>query len=225
MEIISNKKIKLLRLEHGWSQERLAKVSGLSLRTIQRIEAGESCSVESKLSLASTFDVAPKDLTQLKHQSQGDNELDIPRCISLLSILSTLILLVSISGGIALFADYISFLILVIMSLALTIMSKSVQDTLMVLKLFKWLVFKPYPVKKLAARIRTLHKLTIHLYSSSIFISLIGLLGVLGQQDLNFSQIHLYLSIIGLPILYAVMISEMIIRPIKCKAEILLCID
>jgi len=32
--------IQKLRLQWGWSQQQLAKASGLSVRTIQRIEAG-----------------------------------------------------------------------------------------------------------------------------------------------------------------------------------------
>ena len=38
---ISPEKIKHFRKENGWSQEVLAKASGLSLRTIQRIESTE----------------------------------------------------------------------------------------------------------------------------------------------------------------------------------------
>ena len=34
--------VQKLRLQRGWSQEQLAVVSGLSVRTIQRIERGQS---------------------------------------------------------------------------------------------------------------------------------------------------------------------------------------
>ena len=40
--------IKKLRKERSWSQDQLASVSGLSLRTIQRIENEGACSLESK---------------------------------------------------------------------------------------------------------------------------------------------------------------------------------
>ena len=46
-----------LRLQRGWSQEQLAELSGLSVRTIQRIERGQSASVESLKCLASVFGV------------------------------------------------------------------------------------------------------------------------------------------------------------------------
>lgn len=49
--------IKKLRLQRSWSQEQLADVSGLSTRTIQRIERGENASYETLKSLASVFEI------------------------------------------------------------------------------------------------------------------------------------------------------------------------
>lgn len=45
-----------------WSQDHLAQVSGLGLRTIQRIETRGSASQESIKALASVFEVKPEDL-------------------------------------------------------------------------------------------------------------------------------------------------------------------
>lgn len=49
--------VQKLRLQHGWSQEQLAHLSGLSVRTIQRIENGQSARIETLKSLASVFDM------------------------------------------------------------------------------------------------------------------------------------------------------------------------
>ncbi|MBS9777980.1 MAG: helix-turn-helix domain-containing protein [Gammaproteobacteria bacterium] len=49
--------IQKLRLQNGWSQQQLADMSGLSCRTIQRIENGQKPSVESIKSLAAVFEV------------------------------------------------------------------------------------------------------------------------------------------------------------------------
>ena len=49
--------LKKLRLEHNWSQEQLAELSGLNIRTIQRIENGEKASLESLKSLAAVFEI------------------------------------------------------------------------------------------------------------------------------------------------------------------------
>jgi transcriptional regulator with XRE-family HTH domain len=49
--------IQKLRLKRGWSQQQLAQASGLSTRTIQRIEAGYPASTETLKSLAAVFEV------------------------------------------------------------------------------------------------------------------------------------------------------------------------
>lgn len=49
--------IKKLRLSKGWSQAQLAQFSGLSIRTIQRIERGHKAGLESLKCLAAVFNV------------------------------------------------------------------------------------------------------------------------------------------------------------------------
>jgi transcriptional regulator with XRE-family HTH domain len=55
--------IQKLRLQRGWSQEQLAEVSGLSVRTVQRLERGQPGSLESLNALAAVFEI---DLNRLK---------------------------------------------------------------------------------------------------------------------------------------------------------------
>ena len=50
------------RIQKGWSQEQLAQLCGLSLRTIQRFEKGENASLETLNSLAAVFEVPTQDL-------------------------------------------------------------------------------------------------------------------------------------------------------------------
>ena len=54
---INLRAIKKMRLERHWSQDQLAEMSGLSVRTIQRIENGENAGLESLKSLASVFEI------------------------------------------------------------------------------------------------------------------------------------------------------------------------
>ncbi len=56
--------IRKLRLQRGWSQDQLAEMSGLSVRTIQRLERGASASVETLKSLAAVFECNFTDLQQ-----------------------------------------------------------------------------------------------------------------------------------------------------------------
>lgn len=59
--------IQKLRLKRGWSQQQLADASGLSVRTIQRIEGGQPASVETLKSLAAVFEV---DFSTLEPEKQ-----------------------------------------------------------------------------------------------------------------------------------------------------------
>ncbi|AMJ76641.1 helix-turn-helix transcriptional regulator [Alteromonas stellipolaris] len=49
--------VKRLRIENGWSQEHLSKISGVSVRTIQRVENGHSSSLETRSALAAVFEL------------------------------------------------------------------------------------------------------------------------------------------------------------------------
>lgn len=60
--------IKTQRNNRAWSQTQLADVSGLSLRTIQRIEKTGVASLESVKSLASVFEIEITDLQQCSNK-------------------------------------------------------------------------------------------------------------------------------------------------------------
>jgi transcriptional regulator with XRE-family HTH domain len=49
--------VRKLRTERGWTQEHLAQLTGLSVRSIQRIERGQSCSLETQNALAAVFEI------------------------------------------------------------------------------------------------------------------------------------------------------------------------
>lgn len=56
--------VKKLRKQKNWSQDQLATMCGLSIRTIQRVESGQSASLETLKSLASVFEIEIKKLTE-----------------------------------------------------------------------------------------------------------------------------------------------------------------
>ena len=51
-----------LRQAQGWTQERLANVSGVGLRTVQRLEAGQDASLETLSLVAEALQVPVRDL-------------------------------------------------------------------------------------------------------------------------------------------------------------------
>jgi len=66
--------VRKLRIQKGWSQEQLAQFSGLSVRTIQRIERGKTAGLESLKSLAAVFEVNIKNLQQ---ETDMDTKTDL----------------------------------------------------------------------------------------------------------------------------------------------------
>jgi transcriptional regulator with XRE-family HTH domain len=65
--------VQKLRLQHGWSQEQLAELSGVSVRTIQRIEQGKPASAESLKNLGAVLDVPFHDLKETNMNSSFAN--------------------------------------------------------------------------------------------------------------------------------------------------------
>jgi len=72
--------IKNLRLENGWSQEKLADLTTLSTRTIQRIEKDDNASLESLNLLASAFKLDIKELQEkLKNKDKQTSIQNKPK--------------------------------------------------------------------------------------------------------------------------------------------------
>lgn len=67
--------VKSLREKKGWSQSDLAEVSGLSLRTVQRVESTGNASRETKICLAAAFDVPHE---TLQHQANISQQKKVP---------------------------------------------------------------------------------------------------------------------------------------------------
>lgn len=64
-------KIKALRLNLSWTQEKLAEKAGLNARTIQRVETEGSASLHTRLCLARAFGVEPQELDLPAPESAG----------------------------------------------------------------------------------------------------------------------------------------------------------
>lgn len=71
--------VQKLRLQRGWSQQQLADLSGLSVRTVQRIENGQPASIETMKSLASVFEI---DFKQLQPEPEMNSSSPDPVDVS-----------------------------------------------------------------------------------------------------------------------------------------------
>jgi transcriptional regulator with XRE-family HTH domain len=82
--------LKQIRLSRLLSQEQLAQMSGLSVRTIQRVESGHSPSLESLKCLASVLEVDVTTLTQDKFEmdTKSDSYQQLPTSLKWLFVLN-----------------------------------------------------------------------------------------------------------------------------------------
>jgi len=69
--------LKARRLKEGWSQQHLAEISGLSDRTIQRIENGEKASLESTKALSAAFNISSAELRMPTACSQENDHMPL----------------------------------------------------------------------------------------------------------------------------------------------------
>lgn len=70
--------MKALRLNKRWSQEQLAHLSGLNVRTIQRVEKGKSVGFETLKSLAAVFEISTDELIHaIENEKQASQKEDV----------------------------------------------------------------------------------------------------------------------------------------------------
>lgn len=65
----TSERIKAYRLKNAWSQEQLAQLASLSVRTVQRIEKGHNPGLETLSALASVFNVNVSELSESTHHA------------------------------------------------------------------------------------------------------------------------------------------------------------
>ena len=75
--------VQKLRVQRGWSQEQLAELTGLSARTIQRIERGQNASVESLKAIAAVFEVELSTLREPDMQTPATSQVSPEEALAL----------------------------------------------------------------------------------------------------------------------------------------------
>jgi len=71
-----NKRAKLIRKkreERAWTQAQIAEISGVNVRTIQRLEKDGVASFDTLMAVASAFDIDVKELNQIISEEEKDN--------------------------------------------------------------------------------------------------------------------------------------------------------
>lgn len=211
----SSSKIKSLRAERGWSQEHLGEVTGLSSRTIQRLENDGSGSAESLMAIASAFSISPGELQSEHKPAIGDGKWNLGGFIGLLLIVGAVLFYLNITGEPSALIDIPALLYILLIPFAVSILSNGFGITLDVYKLFSWLVYEQNAKTDAHLYLPVLRKLIVYSYASGATGTLFSLLGMLtGSGDIYYPA---GFSIALVIFIYATIQSEFLFRPLYHK--------
>jgi transcriptional regulator with XRE-family HTH domain len=220
---LSINKLKALRHDNGWSQEVLAKASGLSVRTIQRIEADGKASAESTLAIASVFNVSPQALKATSNEIKVNwtRKNIMKNVVALLVISGAIILLMYLAGSPYLFLDAASGLFLILFLYAATIVSFGTHGMFKSVTGLKYLFGDEIVGGSQAQYLASLYKSQVKFLYGGAFVGLIlGAIAIYGNIDTYEGFIFQRAWAVNLIVLfYAAILSEGLFRPLSIKLD------
>ncbi|MCG7532135.1 helix-turn-helix domain-containing protein [Psychrobium sp. MM17-31] len=215
---ISSKKIKMLREEKGWSQEHLSEAAGLSYRTIQRIEKSGQCSLESQMAVASALLVSPIELADEYSQTIGSGKIQWEGITGIVICALLVTLNLALGGSVTMALDVPSLVMAIILPLALSLLSNGAMLTWQATKIIGWLFYESKGEKDVHHTIPTFRKLIIYSYASGLIGALLALLSSVNfYTDMTPIQFSNSIQVALLPIVYSVLLAEIVFRPIQHK--------
>ncbi len=221
--MLDSNKLKHIRQDKGWSQDLLAKASGLSLRTIQRIESDGRASAESFLSISSALELSPNVLhSSLNKLSVNWTRKMIMHGVIGLSVISTAIGMLFVLGGNAkIFIDWYGLVFLLAFVYAATIVSFGVNGLFRSLSGLKYLFTQEIIGGNSAKYMAIIYKSQIQFcYGAAVLALFIGSVAIHGNVDMHPAEsIHRAYAVNLLILVYGAIFCEAILRPLKIKFE------
>ena len=223
---ISAEKLKQLRLERGLSQDLLAKQSGLSLRTIQRLEQAGGGSPESLLALSASLNVSPQALRHssvptISHWSFAQRSVQLSALLLLLALHLALVSLAS-HGQFSIYLDLVSLLFLLLFVPGVTLVAAGPMGLIM--SIINLSLLWQHATGTVAERrfLQQLYQLQYRLcYGSALVLSLLGLVSVFYHSPhLSTASLQGALGVLCLGWLYAACAAELLLRPVLFKLKV-----
>ena len=220
---IDGEKLKQERSAKGWSQELLAKASGLSLRTIQRVEKNHNASIETILSIASALSITPSQL----YPEDTTIYANWNRRILMQNIIAFCIFLIAIGSLFYLAAPLLTFMSfhLVLYTLGFvfsaTILSFGVDGLQKSLAGIKYMFSQEVIGGKPAQYLAEIYRGQINFcYGGAFLVLAIGIASIHGSPQLYGSdRIHEGYAVLSIAFIYAALLAEVILRPLHTKLK------
>ncbi|WP_100642412.1 helix-turn-helix domain-containing protein [Alteromonas facilis] len=219
---ISTKKLKALRQSKGWSQELLAKMSGLSVRTIQRVESDGKASAETVLSIASVFELSPNEL----QSTSNEIEVNWSRKQIMKSLFIFILLVATVTTAIGFghpndFYFYVnipSIAFVFLFTYFATIIAFGTNGAAKSVTCLRYLFTDEMVGGAKAHFIATILNAQIKFCYASAFLGMIiGSVGIHSNYDAEGFSLHYVWAINLLTLFWATVFSEVILRPLKTK--------
>ncbi|GGW49801.1 helix-turn-helix domain-containing protein [Alishewanella tabrizica] len=220
---ISADKLRNMRLRHNLSQELLAKQSGLSLRTIQRLEREGGGSSETLHALCATFNIDAEQLQQQKAPlySRWHRATVISKIFLFMLLFAGVLSLMRLATvDISIYIDVIALFILIGYLSLSTLLCFGLQGIKSALSGIRFLASSTLYAQ---GSIAYLHSLYGYIYFNCYIaaalgsgIGLISLLEMLATTG-NHLQFFAGLQVLAILWVYAAIVAECVIRPLRYK--------
>ena len=219
---ISTDKLIQLRKDRGWSQEKLAAISGISVRTIQRAEKDGTCSLETKLSLATVLEISPAELsqdTEIKFNAKDIKyKIDWAGTFGLFILGLTTAAVVLLTGTDGRW-ELASISIVWGLTDIITIMIHGARATYRLFDNTSWIVKYPDFVPNLNYYITQAKSVIENCYIVGVCASVVAALTLVLHTSIADESLSRYLVISAKPLIYSILFCEFWFRPYKRKME------
>jgi len=221
---LSPERVKYFRKDNGWSQELLAKASGLSLRTIQRVEKDGNSSAETQLALAAAFNKSPQELFPVSSNPDVNwkRKNIMQSFLALLVFTGAIGMLFILGGALTMFADSASAVYLLLMMCSSTVIAFGFHGLMKSIIGFSYIFATDISHTPATEFLAVIYKKQINfLYGGAFIALLIGIISI----NANFEHIdtkygyHSAYAVCMLVLLYAAIFAEGVIRPLAIKLE------
>ena len=219
---LSSQKLKQLRNEKGWSQELLAKASGISLRTIQRIESEGNASAESALAIASAMEVSPTELQSTENPIEVNwkRRKMMQGFISLLVAFGAIFTVITLAAEPRDYGNKVVFVFLFTYLATTTIITFGVEGLNKSIRGLGYVFASDIVGGKQAQYLAAIYSKQItYSYACGAIGFLVGVAAIHSPSSVNLQNIHHGYAVNTLCLLYSAILSECVLRPLKNKLE------
>jgi len=221
---ISAIKIKQIRTQKGWSQDVLAKSSGISLRTIQRLERDGGGSAETLLALAAAFDTDIANLTPIMPhpKSYWTKEKLMNGLIAIVVILGALFSLLQLGGDFVQYWDFFSLIFIICLTASSTLIAFGGDGLMKSLIGFKFLFSGDLAASKATDQLAFIYRKQIWFsYGAALIAVIIGSISIHSSAEIlaNPDLFHPSYAVNIIVLLYSAILSEVFFRPLAAKLE------